>query len=95
MDRAYVDKSFNGQSWCVRWHSSFVTLTAARVSPQGEVWWRQAEQRAVGARRAMCRFRYRENTVKKVPMVERDDTYQAIRGALACSPRCTVCVGTA
>jgi len=43
VDRAYVDKSFNGQSW----------------------------------------FRYRENTVKKVPMVERDDTYQAIRDMLA------------
>jgi hypothetical protein len=34
----------------------------------------------------MCRFRYRENTVKKVPMIERDDTYQAIRGACMCSP---------
>eukprot|EP00897_Mesotaenium_endlicherianum_P004000 jgi/Mesen1/3628/ME000020S03161 len=43
VDRAYVDKSFNGQSW----------------------------------------FRYRENALKNTPMVDRDQTYAAIRKMLA------------
>mmetsp|Transcript_44173 Transcript_44173/g.84432 ORF Transcript_44173/g.84432 Transcript_44173/m.84432 type:complete len:471 (+) Transcript_44173:151-1563(+) len=42
VDRAYVDKTFNGQSW----------------------------------------FRYREKTIKNVKMIEREDTYQAIKDML-------------